>query len=325
MTKKKSIEEVRKEFDAAGFFLLSREYVSNKGLLNVKCRTCKKTYKTRYSYIQQGSSCRYCTKTAKLSRKEVLNICNDAGIRILNDSYKNLSTTCQVQCVFCSHVWNGKLGAIKYNKSKCRKCYDSNRPARADPKEIKKDLKAKEIKLLGKLKRVHDRYDFVCLKCSHSWNTKLNIIRNGHGCPECAKKLKINTSIKKYGVPHPLQNLEVARKNAQAQNKSFKLKHWRSADELVCVGSYERKVVEWLNKNKIDFLWQPKVFKTDIRTDLGVCKTYQPDLYLTKEGKWIEIKGRKLKKNMQKWAWFHTNYPNSELWDKEKLKRLSIL
>jgi hypothetical protein len=37
-----------------------------------------------------------------------------------------------------------------------------------------------------------------------------------------------------------------------------------------------------------------------------------------------EIKGYFWKDALEKWSWFHQNYPNSELWDKNKLKQLNI-
>jgi len=41
--------------------------------------------------------------------------------------------------------------------------------------------------------------------------------------------------------------------------------------------------------------------------------------------KWIEIKGYFRKDAKKKWNWFHKEYPNSELWDKNKLKEMGLL
>jgi hypothetical protein len=54
-------------------------------------------------------------------------------------------------------------------------------------------------------------------------------------------------------------------------------------------------------------------------------RTYRPDLYLTKERKWIEIKGYFYDDAEEKWNWFHETYPNSELWNEKKLKEMRIL
>jgi len=79
------------------------------------------------------------------------------------------------------------------------------------------------------------------------------------------------------------------------------------------------KKFNYLNKNKIDFNWQPQVFL------MPNDKTYTPDFYLPDQNLWIEIKGYFRKDALEKWEWFHKNYFNSELWNKEKLVKMKIL
>ncbi len=78
-------------------------------------------------------------------------------------------------------------------------------------------------------------------------------------------------------------------------------------------------MVDYLNSNKIDFLWQPKTFK------MPNGKTYRPDLFLVNENKWIEIKGYMRPKSKIKWDWFLTQHPNSELWNESRLREMGIL
>lgn len=126
------------------------------------------------------------------------------------------------------------------------------------------------------------------------------------------------TNIIKYGVENPQQNRQISLKTAKSQNKSLILLHWKTQEEIICQGSYEIKVVEWLNKNKIDFDWQ-------IPFDMPAGKRYFIDLFLKEKNLWVEIKGYKRPKNMEKWNWFHEERPNSELWDERKLKEMRIL
>lgn len=156
----------------------------------------------------------------------------------------------------------------------------------------------------------------TCLKiygCESSFQNK-----------EVRKKFERN-NIKKYGVRYPAQNKEIALKTAKSQKNSYILKHWKTGDEVVCVASYEKKVVEYLNKNKIDYKWQHKVFKMTISS--GKQTTYRPDLYIVgKKKPWIEIKGYFRDDAKEKWDIFYNNIkPNSELWDKNKLEEMGIL
>jgi len=128
------------------------------------------------------------------------------------------------------------------------------------------------------------------------------------------------TCMENHGVEYPSQNPEIALKQSRAQNNSFILKHWKTKEEIVCVASWEKKVVEYFNKNRINFKWQHKTFK------MPNGKTFRPDCYLIGKRKpWIEIKGYFRDDAKEKWEWFHKEYPNSELWDKKKLKEMKIL
>lgn len=95
--------------------------------------------------------------------------------------------------------------------------------------------------------------------------------------------------------------------------------------ELFWKASYEKLVLEYLNKNKINFDWQIK-FETPFLTKRGNKKVYFVDLYLPGRDLYVEIKGYFINKiSKQKWDWFHSEYPNSELWNKEKLKEMKII
>jgi hypothetical protein len=137
------------------------------------------------------------------------------------------------------------------------------------------------------------------------------------------------TCLKKYGFSHSSQNPEISMKSASGSFKITDVVHWKSGDILKCRGSWEVKVVEYFNKYKIDFLWQASVFqipKECLTTPKGNKTTYRPDCFLVKENLWIEIKGwykrNELSKN--KWLWFHETYPNSEMWDKKRIKSMGI-
>jgi len=128
-----------------------------------------------------------------------------------------------------------------------------------------------------------------------------------------------NTNIEKYGFEFAAQNSEIALKSARSSNHITDIPHWKTGELIPCHASYEVKTVQYFNKNQIDFKAQSRVFK------MPNGKTYRPDFYLLQENKWIEVKGYMRKDAQEKWDWFHETYPNSELWDKTKLKSLGIL
>ena len=117
----------------------------------------------------------------------------------------------------------------------------------------------------------------------------------------------------------------IAVRQAKSQNHSCVLRHWKTGEEIVCVASYEKKVVNYLNANNIDYKWQYRTF--DMTLKEGRKTTYRPDLYIIGKRKpWVEIKGFFRRDAREKWDIFHNKIKsNSELWNKEKLENMGIL
>lgn len=196
-----------------------------------------------------------------------------------------------------------------------------------------------QSELEEKLKAVHSDIIKIVWESYTNCNTKAKFIHSiygeffttpnsvlaGHG-PRVGQPDKMRkTSLERFGVESISQNKEIALKIAKSQAHSTTKVHWKTGEELVCQASWEPKVVDYLNTNKIEYLWQPKVFVTPVLTQGGRNSTYRPDLFLINENKWIEIKGWFRDDAKLKWDWFQSEYPNSELWDKKKLKEMGIL
>lgn len=113
---------------------------------------------------------------------------------------------------------------------------------------------------------------------------------------------------------------------AVKQNRSAVLQNWETGENIVTVGSYELAAANYLNANKIRYIWHPKTFETPFNKAVkSGFKTYTPDLYLIDQDLWVEIKGRFIDDAEDKWNWFHATHTNSVLWNKEKLKEMGIL
>lgn len=126
------------------------------------------------------------------------------------------------------------------------------------------------------------------------------------------------TILEKYGVEHISKNKDIRNKQIKSLNTSYVLSHWQTNEEILCQGSWEKKVVEWLNKNKIDFDWQ-------IPFNMPTGQVYFVDCFLKKENLYIEIKGKFWDEDsLNKWNWFHFKYENSQLWNRPVLRQKGI-
>lgn len=125
----------------------------------------------------------------------------------------------------------------------------------------------------------------------------------------------------KLGVDYPLQNCDVFKKAQRSRSIRTVYSHWKSQEELVCIGSYERAFVEWCNNHQIDFDWQ-------ISHRMPDGRTYIVDAFI-KTGEfantWVEIKGWLTETAKEKWEWFHSEHSNSQMWTKTCLEEKGIL
>ena len=132
------------------------------------------------------------------------------------------------------------------------------------------------------------------------------------------KEKRKQVFIKKYGCENPMQSCDIASKSARNQVNSTILTHWKTGEEIVCVAGYEPKVIQYFNTNKIDYEWQ-------IQFDMPDGRKYTVDAYLPEQNLYIEIKGYFRKDAKEKFDWFCSEHPNTELWNEQKLKELKIL
>lgn len=189
------------------------------------------------------------------------------------------------------------------------------------------DLKSRIFKVHGNTVSVDDStYNgntkwcrFIDSEYGEFWALPRYVVKKGQRHPKYSKIKHENSCIAKYGVRNPMQNIAIQKKSMKNQNQARIKRHWKTKKHVVCTGSYEFAVVSFLNKKRIDYEWQSRIFK------MPNGKTYRPDLYLKKENKWIEIKGFFRKDAKEKWDWFHKENPNSELWNESKLKEMCIL
>jgi hypothetical protein len=151
------------------------------------------------------------------------------------------------------------------------------------------------------------------------WKALPTNVLKGHISPKASNDKRMKTCLDRYGAPFLAQVPEIALKQAKTSNRSSVKNHWKTGEELVCQGSYESKVVDYLNSRQINFVWQPKTFT------MPNGRTYRPDLLLSKTNVWVEIKGYMREDAQKKWDWFKSEHPTAELWDKKKLKEMGIL
>lgn len=165
---------------------------------------------------------------------------------------------------------------------------------------------------------VNDKCRFIDSQYGEFWAYPYNVFA-GKGHP-AGRYIKARATTKnRHGHAYPNQNKVFLEKMLTNQNRRETKFNWLTQEPIVCVGSWESKVVDFLNLHSIKYQWQPRFF------DLSNGKRYCPDIFLIEENLWIEIKGRFIGDAEEKWNLFREQIPNSVLWDKNVLKAIGIL
>jgi hypothetical protein len=332
MGNKLTLEYVKEEYAKKGFEFLDNEYNSSKFKHNIKCLKHNIIWKQKYNSLQCGYGCPECAK--EKTKKTFL---MKYGVEIASKSKEVKEKTKQTMfkkyggypqqnkqiqekskqtCINKYGVENIFQNDLIKKKSQqtCLEYYGVDNYSKT--KEFKNNFKQACLEKYGvenpfQNEKIKEKIKQTCLeRYGIDSHTKIK---------EVKEKIQ-QTCMERYGTKNPSQNYEIALRAARKVNHPELHYHWLTGEELVCQGSYESAVVYHLNNLRINYLWQPEVFK------LSTGRTYRPDFYLVDEDKWIEIKGYFRKDALDKWNEFHNIIkPNSELWNKDKLKEMAIL
>ena len=94
----------------------------------------------------------------------------------------------EVKCLDCGHVWN----AMPTNLLKGRKCPECAKKSRGEKKrkkldEFLKELRNRDIEIIGEYKNVSTPVKARCKNCGHEWEVLPSALLRGTGCPRCAR------------------------------------------------------------------------------------------------------------------------------------------
>jgi len=298
---------------------LDSEYINNKVKMKWRCNEGH-VFMSSYGHVRRGIWCPECAGNKKRTITDLHNLARPRGGICLSLSYVNANAKYRWRCKN-GHTWRARYCNVRRG-TWCVECVGLSRKTIGDCHRLANEKNGDFLS--EEYVNSSTKYKWKC-ESGHVFEAKYNAVQQDHWCFKCFPERARKTSLKNYGVEYPQQNKEVALRAAKSMNNSYTLSHWKTGEELVCIGSYEVRVVEYFNEKRINFRWQPEVFKTAIKTPTDRFSTYTPDCYLPDQDLWIEIKGYFRKDAKEKWDWFHKEYPNSELWDKKKLKEMKIL
>lgn len=297
-------EQVQKMLDENSLEWLDGVYKNNGTPLNCRCKKCERHCSPTYCNLYKGKSgCKFCYYEKKKNPiEEVRNFLNSINLTWVDGIYKDCDTPLNCICKICKRECRLTLYYLKRNKNSCKFCSGMSQPSQDDIQIL---MAKNNLTWQDKVyKNNREPLNCVCNICDSICHPTYTHLQQGRGgCSLCRHE-----------------------KAAKKMNNSCILSHWKTGKEVVCVGSFEKATVEYLNKNRVNYEWHSRCFETEILTPTGKKSFYTPDLYLPDQNLWIEIKGFfRDEESKLKWEWFHQTYPNSEIWFEEQLLQKGIL
>ena len=180
-------EEVKQNFEKAGYVLVSKEYSSSQKKLEYICpfHKDKGILKTTYANFLKGKRCPYCSKRVKRTPEEYETELNKIFSTIIPlEPYNGLKVKIFHRCLVCGEEWKVVPTNLLHLKQGCPRCGKHHK--RTQEEFIEDVYKVNpDIEVIGDFTKVADKIKFKCKNCGNVWEAKPNNILNGKGCPVC--------------------------------------------------------------------------------------------------------------------------------------------
>ncbi len=176
------------------------QYKTNTTPIACVCRVCGYRWSPTPKSLLTNHGCPKCARNIRLSHEEFVNLLkthnpNAASIELLG-SYQSMSQKIKCRCSVCSYEWNARCGDLIYSKSGCPRCSGNiNFSHTRFVMDVQShNPHAKDIEFLSTYIGSTKRVNCKCRICGHEWSPLASSLRQGTGCPECAKKSLAITS-----------------------------------------------------------------------------------------------------------------------------------
>lgn len=215
------------------------KYQTNKTPILCRCRICGYEWMPTPKILLKGSGCPKCAGNIRLTQTDFIERFkksnpNAKNIQIIGE-YKSMAEKIKCHCTVCAYEWDARCGDLIYSKSRCPRC--SENVIYSNEKFINKlrecNLNMDNITILSQYSGALERVHCKCNVCGHEWYPMATSLRQGSGCPVCAKKRLASIS------GEQLRNLPKPKPNTHDEFlKKFKNKNPYS-DTISIIGQYQ--------------------------------------------------------------------------------------
>lgn len=192
------------------------DYINHISSMQWEClnANCNHKWYASFNSVNSNHGCPKCYGTLKYSNEEVDIILKEMGLIRLSE-YKSYNKKMLCKCVKDGYEWEVSLSNLK-NKSKVNPCPQCSNMIRITNEIIDAKLKNRNIIRIGNYAGPKNKISFKCKIDGRIWESTLNNITNGQGCPSCSGKEKLTNEI----IDKRLENRNIKRLDDYINSKT---------------------------------------------------------------------------------------------------------
>ncbi|HBD4996627.1 TPA: GIY-YIG nuclease family protein [Escherichia coli] len=172
------------------------EITRNNAKVLCRCKVCDHEWSVRPYHLKRGSGCPKC-KRAKISQK--LRLSHDEQIAAIAKVISDVEVLGKItgsrekvlcRCKVCNHKWYSTPDVLKSGKGcpECKYLKIAQKLTLSHEYQISAIAKVNpDIEVLGEIIKDKTKVLCRCKNCDHKWYTTPHELKQGQGCPKCAK------------------------------------------------------------------------------------------------------------------------------------------
>ncbi len=147
----------------------------------VKCKKCKREFKTKFHSLQTNNGCKYCVGV-EVDTKDLINKLKSLKLKPLED-YQSAKVPWKCKCLVCGHVVQPTWNRIKQGRGHCAYCAQR----RVDIPEALQFMRTMNLKPLEAFPGSNKPWLSQCTTCGATVKPRWSDLRRGQGgCSNCA-------------------------------------------------------------------------------------------------------------------------------------------
>ena len=191
MSKKLTIDFVKKQFLAKGFELLSDVYVNSRENLKYKCLKCGYAGFKSYDSLRGNRGCPNCAKRLKYHIDFVRKKFLAQNLKLTSKEYIGSNKPLFYKCINCGYIGSKTFYALCKYDSGCPVC--EGRIHTID--DVRTEFLKNDMELLDNVYISNkQRLRYKCLKCGYVGVKRYDALIQNSGCPQCHRLAMLGKS-----------------------------------------------------------------------------------------------------------------------------------